>query len=311
MKDTPVRIGLEVETQYPGGNEDDPDDEYELDSGHRDDEPKCLPGWHRGFDCDLEFRFSDKKPCTSLLDAYARCDALEAYLKKWDITSFSGCGTHIHLGLQDWLEAKYPEETRYGSSWMCTTPSNLLYGYYHNRLSPLWNLIPPGRKGAQWCLQDSIPGTALWQIHNAFLSPITCYYHRAIERGRRNIPTFEFRMFDGTNKLGAVKGYITLLINMLKTAEKKLDAYDFSTYQRISATDKCNTEGIFFPRGACDMTTLRKEVRAADFQSEPLLDWMSRTEASKSRLVEFEPDISEITNNVHEFQAPRALAVAA
>lgn len=304
-KDTPVTIGIEVEAEYPRTSWGERD--YDRCQGHP-------AGWERGVDGQMEFRF--KGGSHTMEEVFLRCDSLEEYMKKYGIDSFEGQGTHIHVGIRDWLKARYPAAFKSHECWLSSKATALTWAYLAQRQNPIWALIPEVRTNNTWCspYRPSYRATTpLAQIHNRFVNDswTATDYCGALETRRHGYTTFECRMFQGTNVLGAVKGWATLLVALIKGAERKLDELDWSKVVALpdnTPPEKVPTRDLFVHPSTYDMAALRKEIKETDFLSEPLLDWMERTVRSKTQLVPFNGDLSEIYGEAYNTSTPLAAA---
>lgn len=304
MNDTPCKIGIEVEARSPS-------EEY-WDIHHKNQ----LPLWECDTDGSLEFRFAD--PSSTLRDTFYRLTLLQDWMAEHGITQFQRDGTHIHMGIKAWLRKKYPQHTGTGkvdgvSPWFNTLAPRLLHGYLIQRTIPMWDLIPKQRQNICPAYEETRP--SLFQIHQHFVEANLEYYdYYAIATCHHDHPTFEWRMFSGTNICSSIKGHVALIVNQLKRAERLMDELDFKKCKRedlLPDSKDLPTKCMFLTKEQCNMHTLRREVKEADFLSEPLLDWMSRTERSVTKHVPFECDLSELNNKPYKYEAPHPLAAAA
>lgn len=300
-KDTPVKIGIEVESRYP--------DDYDCFVSERRNEALTIHplGWRNGRDAHMEFRFDG--PADTMQEAFRRLDVLKAFFHKYRFNNFEDQGTHIHFGARDFLKENYPDsflKTR----WRSSITAKFLCAYLAVRTAPIWGLIPDWRESSGWCepielclineIDGCESGSSLLRLHNYLAAKgdnVQGLLSGCVEFHRRDLPTFEVRMFPGTKNLDAIKGYLALFISMIKRAKMKMDQIDWKEVAPLPSDTpdaKIPTSSLLPHYDNFDLKDLRKEIEETDFLVEPLLDWISRTRKSDSRLVPFHSDLSEI-----------------
>lgn len=262
-------------------------------------------GWERGWEVAHEFRFMG--PAATIKDAFERYDNLQKYMDAWKIVGFQGCGTHIHMGVVDWINKTWPKNP---------AATNLLYGYIASRAFAMAPVISLHRQVAVYPFLRAT--TPLLEIHN--------YANDAIKNGgwhylqylRKGIPTFEARMFAATNVMDAVKGYTALLVHMLKRAESKMTKEFVSEFKILPAgTTTTPTKGFFGEMNKYTVEHLKDDIRELGWWSAPLISWIDETLKRNGEPTPFEGSLHEIYDNntgttggnvvpMHDASAPRA-----
>lgn len=189
-KESPVKIGIEVESAFPTNAfaRKNPEVRKHLDtkpygfetdkilySGHdgwEDGLPdgyKSPAGWQRGFDGEMEFRFSG--PASTLKEAFKRLDNLQVFIDNWGIDKFTNSGTHIHFGMFEFLKKKYFPKGLNASNGLFTTAGGntaaalasvdhaihytailrFYQAYFVSRQAAIWKLISPWRRTYSYC----------------------------------------------------------------------------------------------------------------------------------------------------------------
>lgn len=163
-------------------------------------------GWHKTSDhCGMECKFSS--PTQSRKEVEKRITEFASFLRAWGINTFGNCGTHIHIGIPDWIEKRYPGTSDKARIMRLRAESAAL-GYIQLRSNALKAIVPPHRRENQYCRfpfpaisgnvyitplwscpdlcditgvpPQSIPGVAstavinsktpIWALHNMFLT---------------------------------------------------------------------------------------------------------------------------------------------
>lgn len=279
MKMTPCKIGIEIEGQFPVRDASE--------ESWSDDHPECPNGWIDHEDGGGQWEFTFDGPADTLKEAFTLLDRMGPFLKKHKFTAFNNCGTHIHLGMKEFLQERYKTQELVDYNWAESRVANIYHIYFVQRITTLYDLVPAWRKTSTWCevpyqAQHNYP---LWRIHNKAIVEggfYTSVNYSAVEK-ERNWPTFEFRQFPGTANTDAVKGYLCLLINMLKRAErlitKEVVANDTPLVEMRDF--EVPTKKIFVNGPSFTISHLKAEVCETDCMSEPLIKWIDSTVRNK------------------------------
>ena len=260
-KESPVTIGAEVESIYPGawpndtirnicwgikgypfsglspsialdyrdGQETDPTEmlcgQKRIWQIHKweagiPEEYRSPGGWERGWEAQHEFRF--RGPAPTYAEAHKRFDNLGAYFKAWGHRpSNYQYGTHIHLGVKEWLDRRFPAQVR--QDWFNSEVARLLYAAIMFRNPAIWSLIPLERRthnsGGTFTLPAYSNTTPLYQIHQ-FVNQRGCPRYSALIAGRKFIPTFEMRTYASTTETRAIQGWVALMVFLMKNFER-------------------------------------------------------------------------------------------
>lgn len=308
---SPVKIGCEIECGLPT---------VSAPAGHCRTNP-VVTGWDRGNDGDgIEWRFLH--PANTLEEAFKLLDDLHEHYFGWaEVKSFGASGTHIHLGLVEFLKAKYKLQegtlTRYFYGYFVTREraiSDTILSEMRHRNGngeSIWGNKHPirGRQiRASLCDPNQPPycytpipvDTPLMRIHNEWAGASRhCpagMQSGAIQYLRKNLPTFEFRFFEGTSNMEAVKGYICLLINMLIRAEIVIDRALALDELGVIEKDK-ESPGVFVQPFKYETEDLIAEVKETPFFGDELASWIKATVKNKGNPTTFEYDKSSSSDD--------------
>lgn len=304
--------------------------------------PILPPGWqHMGADGGgLEMSFAG--PQISLSEVFAKLDAAQEWMEKAKVTQFRNSGTHIHLGVPEFLKSS-------GLLPVVPTPNDILlksfWGYFGTRERAIWQLIPPKRRinsgggrsdfifpegashdpnddrheficyiqrpdgslavvltEASHLLAHGLPTHGLTTRSDARRYPLLDIHQSILfspgmgcaARGgtiqiyRKGLPTFEFRMFDGTANCQHLKGYVCLLINMLLRARQIITPEVAARLPNLSSEEQVASVGHLVQPLDFQVENLVKEVQEVDFFGEELAEWLPKVKAANGAPVDFE-----------------------
>lgn len=252
-------------------------------------------GWERGWEGNnFEFRFMG--PADTIKETFTRYDNLQTFMDEWKVRAFEGCGTHVHLGVADWIRTHFPTHSLSYDTWYTTIPSKLLYGFFIQRSHLIEKFVPVFRRnGCGGSMYNSCSGlTSLLDIHNFWLRESACVpWAGALQPARKGLPTFEVRLMDGTHELNVVKGWTAFLIALMKTAERMFT---------LELLDKCATRGtqdtpashVLPPTSNHSIDHLKAELRETGFWVAPIISWMDETLKRNGDHAPFEGSLHEI-----------------
>lgn len=248
-------------------------------------------GWERGWESAHEFRFYG--PAETIRETFRRYDTLQVYLDSWGNRPQTGYGTHIHMGVKEWLHDKFDNPN--SMKWFTTPIARLVYGYLTERLGGIKEIVSRHR-GVQYAFGSS----PIYEIHNRWVAnqsdSESIHSTNWVQGGRKSLPTFEARMFAATTKMDAVKGYTALLISLLKRAESLMTPELIKAAANyLNAGDKCPLTAAFYgPGGMYTSEHMKDEVRETGFWTAPLLSWIDETIKNNGEPTPFEGSLYEI-----------------
>lgn len=193
-------------------------------------------GWDKDHDAGVEMRFNG--PANTLEKAEELIRRGSKWLRDFGHNTFTGAGTHVHLGHVAWVQETFSDAKDR------LVAERLLWGYFASRERALFEISPAHRYNHGYCIPmfnasrqnqstrwlapaGTIPE---WVFHTvlrdgtANLQDIQTYEFggSSICNRRKSFPTIEFRVFAGTNCETALIGYVRLLHNMFKRAQRLL-----------------------------------------------------------------------------------------
>lgn len=216
-------------------------------------------GWDKGSDSGVELRFDG--PAQTLDEAKGLLKGGTDWLHAFGHNTFSGAGTHVHLGHVAWLDERFGK-----SGPIRERAEALLWGYFATRERAIFDIASPHRRTTGMCQPYfmNTTGTAVathrtprgdnvhlctfdkntpaWALHNHLLTHFSpheyapsgydaalhgWYRHGGLQgcsicNRRKGLPTLEFRNFAGTREFTAVFGYVKLLYTMFLNAAEVL-----------------------------------------------------------------------------------------
>lgn len=203
-------------------------------------------GWDKWSDSGVEMRFDG--PASSLEQAKNLLKVGTDWLFNFGHHRFSGAGTHVHLGHLAWLDERFGKTGAIRSR-----AEALFWGYFASREKAIFDIAPAQRLSNSYCTPFFTgrnfvhsesrherkftgfvldPQTPSWAIHNHLLINFSPYESQPFSHGgfpggsicnrRKQLPTIEFRNFEGTRNFTAVYGYVKFLYAMFMNAAQVL-----------------------------------------------------------------------------------------
>lgn len=275
---------------------------------------KFPEGWDKGTDAGIEMRFDG--PAETLEDAEDRIKRGTKWLRDFGFSTFTGAGTHVHLGHLAWLDAVFG-----ATGPLHAKAETFIWGYFVTRERAIFRLAAPHRQCTDACTPyfSRFEGvtrydpqrtenvqynrhTPLWVLRDVFANNPMVYtgrvqnHHVGLHGGstqnrRKGLPTLEFRHFSGTHSETAVRGYVRLLVAMFARATTLLTERNLNATSEDQADDPVIVQPFTYT-----VDDLKKEI------DDPwLLKWMDKTIANNG-----EP----ITEIIETSSAPQAVAAA-
>lgn len=272
-------------------------------------------GWERGWESAHEFRF--RGGATTMREVCHRFDTLGDYFKAWGHTEpDTNYGTHIHFGVRDWLFKRYPKHSTHRDtdapyentvSWGLSPAARLVFAAINLRHQQLMALVEPRRRahncGGTFPNELTQP-TPLWVLHN-YLSTGGYRNHTALQIGRKGIPTFELRVFESTTNTNAIKGWVALMVSILKNCERLITDEILDSIKPITDRDSRTgalkwpaglpaTAGLIVEPDKFTMEHLKDEIWATGFWPAPLCSWIDETLKNGGCPTPFEGTLHEL-----------------
>lgn len=268
-------------------------------------------GWETGWEFAHEFRFMG--PTDTFREIFRRLDELKRFMNAWGLNNFSGCGTHIHTGVRSLIEDQFGKPLN-RDTWHHSQAAKLLHGYIVSRAHQIHGITMPHRRQMPLCGPEGngasgYTNTSLMFIHNNIVQRGLDYNYSYIARNRRNVPTFEFRMFSGMRETDTIKGYVALLCSMIKRAKDNITPTlveelktipverDSLGHPVVIPDTEVPTGGVLVRPEKYSVDRLKDEIREAGIWPDALCSWVDETIKRNGAPTPFEGSLDEIYNH--------------